>query len=482
MARRNLIILAVAITGLAFLAAEADFQSDIPSSKHYHYNSTLFTSFGIAHTGEIEVNPDETGILRLAPDAELDVRVRRFTSRRRLEIRANAAGEPVYYYKEGARERSEDEAKEYLASVMDEVLRRTSVGAEARARRILAEDGLDELLREVSYLGSSSSRRIYLQIAGESENLQLEGAAAIIQTAGREMASSSRLRDTLLELAENLPSEWELNSELAESAERIASGSVKGETLVEIARVRPLGVDDADDFADAISSIASSGIKRQTIISIYQIQPTAEVTEALLAAAATLDSSSDRRRVLTQLVGEAGLPESLYSEGLDIGQRISSSGEKAMFLEAIAEVLPSTDAMHREYIEVSATISSSGERRNALKALIEASWLSPEICREWITSAGGLSSSGLTAGLLVQGAYWCPGGERVLRAYLDAVAGMGSSGDQTRALMALLDRADLDRGLLADLEAFVESNVSSSGERQAIMDRLAEVEPAPAAN
>lgn len=475
MAQRTLIILAIVLTGLAFFAAEADFWSDHASFRHYYHRSTGFTSFRVSHRGEIELDAAETGIVGMGPDAQLDVRERRFTSRRRLEVRGDAAGRPVYYYKVGARERSREDAEAYLASVMQEIVRTTTVGASARARRLLDEDGLGGLLGEVSYLRSNAARRIYLEVAAGMDGLEPAQAVEIIRTAGRELTSSSQLRGALTDLAERMPLEWGLSAELAEAAESIASSSEKGGALVDIARLRSVGPVEAPSFAEAASTIASGSEKGRTITRIYRLDPSAELAEALLATADTIESSSERQRVLSELVGEPGLPESVYSRALDVGSDIASSSGKAAFLATVAQALPASDDLQVQFIDVAGSIAASSEAKRALMALITSTDLSVGVCRAWIESAGKIASARDSTDLLVESAARCPEADAVWRAYFDAVERIGASGEQRRALMALLDRGDLGEETLSGTVTIAERSIASTGERQIVLDRVDEV-------
>lgn len=480
MSQRTLIILAVVLTCLAFIAAEADFWSGYGYDvMHNYYNrSTVLTSFRVAHAGTIELDESQTAILRMSPDARLDVRERRLLSRRRLEVRPDASGRPTFEFRVGARKGSPEDAEAYLASVMGDVVRGTTVGAQSRADRLLAEDGLDRLLSEVGRLDSNAARRIYLETAASMEGLEESQAMEVIRTAGREMTSSSRLRATLSDLAERLPSDWALNEELVEAATSIASSSERRRALVDIARLRGIDAGDAEDFAAAASTIPSYAERGRTVTRIYELEPLPELAEAFLSTADTIESSSERRRVLTELVARPGLPDSVYSEALGIAADIPSSHEKASFLSAVAEHLPASDDLRREYIDAAGTISSSTEAKKAYLAMLPED-VAEAVCRDWIDSAGQVPSSSIAADLLVQSASRCPAGGAVWRSYLDAVERLPASSDRRRAMMALLDREDLDEATLAEVAAVAERSIAATSERDAVLERVDRMRVAP---
>jgi hypothetical protein len=478
--RRILVTLALALTVVAFLTAEADFWDESFLRADHHHTTTVLTSFRVAHRGEIELDETQSRIVSMSPDARLQVAERRFFTRRRLEVRPDASGRPQYEFAVGSRERNEEEGREFLDLVMEDVVRVTTIGAHSRARRVFEADGMDGLLDEVARLDSNSARRIYIEIAADVEGLTEEEAVAVIRTAGREITSSSRLRSTLVELAEDLPAEWAVTAELIAAAENISSSGVKAEALTEFTRVRGLQAEEAVAMAEAISTISSSGEVVRTVQRIARLAPSPEIIEEMLEPIAGLHSSGDRRRALEDLVSYPDLADSAYQRALELSRDIASSGERASFLGALANKMPQSEAMLRQYIEVAgsittsgdeANITTSGDEANALTVLLREAELSAELCRFWIETVGQVSSSGTAASLLSEASRHCPDEERVWNAYLAAVREIPSSGDQRRALMALMERDGLDSGVVEQVIALAEQAIASTGESRQVTER-----------
>lgn len=476
MTQRNLILLAVGLTVLAFVAAEADFWDEHRPRGHYSYNSTFFTSFRIAHDGEIELDRDSTEIVRMSPDAYLEISERRLATRRRFEARPDPNGKPVYKLREGARERSESEAKEYLGSVMEKVSNRTTVGARARAQRLLSEEGLDETLREVERLDLNSVRRIYLQEAALMDGLDEAGARSIVRTAGAEMSSSTRLRALLVDLAADLPEEWALTEEFAWSAEQIASGSEKSKALVEIVRLRQVQPGDEAAVSEALSTIASSSDKGRAIVRIARLNPTPGQLEGLLDAADTIAASAERRRVLVEVVTSPGASPEIVEHALEVGRGIASSSERAAFMAATANVLGEEQETQMHYIDAASEIAASVEVRRALGALMRAQELSPEVCAAWIDASAEIPASSIATDLLVEASSGCPDATAVWRRYVAAVREIPSSSEQRRALVALLARDGLDEELLSEIDSAA-GRIASQSERERVREVKAERYP-----
>jgi hypothetical protein len=470
--RRTLITFAVALTVVVAFVAEADFWDDHSFVGHdSHHSTTLLTSLRIAHSGEIALDETQTRIVSMSPDASLEIGERRFLTRRWLEVRPDASGKPQYELKVGSRPRSEEDAQEFLALMMEDVVRSTTIGAQARARRILASGDIDGVLDEVARLDSNSARRIYIEIAASSESLTEEGAARIAHTAGYEINSSSRLRSTLVFLAEEFPSDWAVTGSLIEAAENIGSSSDKGRTLVELARIRGLNADEAVAMSDAVATISSGGEIVRTVQEVVRLEPTPEIIEQMLEPVSMLSSSHDRRRALDELISYPDLTESTYQRALELSRDIASSGERASFMSGLAGRMPDTERLQRRYIEIAGEIASSGDQSRTLTALLRSFVLSEELCRLWIETAGRVSSSGTAAGLLAEASRECPDNDATWQVYLAAVRDIPSSGDQRRALMALLERDGLGMQVIRDVALVAEDSIASTGESRQVKER-----------
>lgn len=474
MARSTLIILAILFTLFAFVAADLDFWRDHGFTGRIHYHSnTLLSSLAIASRGEIEVDDERGEIVALEPGGYLEIRERRLTTRRRLGVRGDASGRPVYSYQVGSDRRPESEAREYLAAKLDQILSTTTIGAETRARRLAEDEGAERVLAEIDRLETNSLRSIYLARAARAPGLDADLAARIVRTAGGVVDSSARLGELLADLAESLPVEWNLTAELARAAESIASSAERANALEAVVRRRSLEATDVGVLGEVVASIPSSSVKGRLIRRLVELEPMPALVEAMLTASRSIESSAERRRVLTALSTVPDLPPELYREALDVAEEIASSSERAGFLKDLVDLLPPRPALESRYIEVASTIRSSVEQQRALAALLAARALSPPVCAEWVRSAGGVASSRVTAELLVAAAARCAAEPAVRRAFLSAVEGLPSSVDQRRSLVALVEAADLDADARSEIAAVAERAIASASERAVVLERLA---------
>lgn len=356
--------------------------------------SNAFSSVEIRSRGEVELNEAGTEIVRVAPGARLTLRERHLARVREIEVTANADGTPRYEYEvDGRQAPYDDEARNWFAERLAQLVRETPIGAAARARRILRDVGPDALLDEVEDLESSTAAQIYITELAESASMDAPILQRAADTASRKISSSSRLRQTLIMLAEKHPGDPGLSVDLMEAAQRISSSSETRKALVEIARRRPLDSQSALAMARAIRSISSSSEMRAALEELAASSPVDdEVFSAYLETASRISSSSEQRRAMIALIDRQVLSPSVQYEAAQAVRRIASSSEKARVLGRLAAVCSTEMSVINSYLEAVESISSSSSQGEALMALLQNRHLGDEALREVVRTAERINS------------------------------------------------------------------------------------------
>jgi hypothetical protein len=194
----------------------------------------------------------------------------------------------------------------------------------------------------------------------------------------------------------------------------------------------------------AADGIASSGERARFLISAANHYQDGAAVEAYYDATRSIPSSGDHARVLIRVIeGDlAGEPRQLALL-LGSARGIASSGDKARVLIAATDVWVDDDAVRRAYFEAADSIPSSGDHARVLLAMIQRGELGSRDVIALLESVRGIASSGEKARVLVATA------DRVhddatVDAYLAAAESIPSSGDQKRALSALIRHASAE--------------------------------------
>ena len=153
---------------LAFLPQDMEAQTRISRSdkgkstvKVEHNNRKL----SIEYEGEITISNDETDIIGISRGGYIEIEKSGFGSKRRINIEADGSGNLIKEYYVGRKQQNwEPEGRQWLAEVLQDVLRTTMIGAEGRVDRMYASGGATKVLSEVREMDSDYVSAGYLDL------------------------------------------------------------------------------------------------------------------------------------------------------------------------------------------------------------------------------------------------------------------------------------------------------------------------------
>lgn len=388
--------------------------------------------------GKVEFSDDERDVTGLEADGFFEIEERRRGERRRVEVDRQGAGLERRWYVNGREQAWQSGAADWLHGALLAMFRRTSFGAEERARRIYAASGKQGLLTESEHLFSSSAITTYYTLLLERERLTSAEARHLADLAGERISSSSGLTTVLTKLVQNTGPDEAARATIIRAAGRISSSSGRAQVLVAAAETAPLTPPLAEAILETAAQISSSSEKGRVLVTVGERLPVDRALPAsYVSVASDISSSSEKGRVLVHLVERDRLaPERLVSV-LDVAQTISSSSELGRVLRTVV-ARHRLDAVTRPaFLRAVRRLSSSSEQEGVLLAVVRHDPDAATVA-EIIDAAQVISSSSARANVLVAVA---TGGlltsDALRRAYRDAALEISSTSERARALAAM---------------------------------------------
>lgn len=170
MKRRSLVMgIAVALLAMFTMAQEAAGQKTSTSismndGRYQFSQRSNGNKLDIEYDGKIEFTEDDKSIKSISRGGYLRIRKTSFGNRRSVLAEPNSDGTISYEFYEGRKKvEYDDEAKEWLADVLLQVIRTTGIGAEGRVKRFYDKGGLTSVLNEVDDIRSDYVSSIYLR-------------------------------------------------------------------------------------------------------------------------------------------------------------------------------------------------------------------------------------------------------------------------------------------------------------------------------
>lgn len=326
----------------------------------------------VVTAGEVVLAADGASIERLAPDAYLSIEEEGRGEHRELWIEPDPGGAPSYSYQlDGGKHEFDADARAWLARRLPEVVDRTGVGAEARARALLAAGGPSAVFAELATMENGRSRRIYVQVLVDRPDLSAAQAAELAWRGAEALSGDSERAVLLTALAALHVEDAELTRALARAAASIDSSSQRAGVLTNlIERRRPKG-DALLALLESAGGIASSS-ERQSVL--LQVLDEGELSDAALerwlAITGGISSSALQSAALRALVAREWVgPESIAAASR-VARGISSPSERADFA-ALVFRHPRSDARAIDAgLELVESVGSSAQQQAALEVLL----------------------------------------------------------------------------------------------------------------
>jgi beta-lactamase regulating signal transducer with metallopeptidase domain len=395
--------------------------------------------------GEIQITDDDMGVASISKDGHLIVEEQRDAKRTVLEIRATREGTLERTWTvDGARASFEPDGRAYLTRTLPEVVRRTGIAADARVRRILAGQGPDAVLAEVTRIKSDWVKRQYLTVLLDAGTVDETLLTRILTQIGKELTTEDFDR---AEMLVRLAKQGRLTTDAQRQAYAAATLTIDSDfehrrALGPLVSSGRLSEDVLVAVLQSAARIDSDFEAASLLTTIGQQQMlTDKVVDAYVAAARTVDSDYELRRALVALVSRAGAPPAAMTAALTAATTIDSDVELVGLLQAIIRQQPIDEAIRRPFFAAVDTLTSNSERARVLRAVVSRGSLSDQTALAVAESTTKMSSSQDAATVLRQLFDTRPPTTALRAAYLDAAERLSSASERDR-LREMLTRQE----------------------------------------
>jgi hypothetical protein len=429
----------------------------------------------VALDGEIRFNAAFTEIASLSRGGELEIEEKRGRETRRLLI-AEDDGQLNRRWYVNRDERSYDsDARAWLSGILLVLFRRAGLQATERAEYILAQDGVDGLLSEISQIPSDYTARKYYTVLLSQAQLEPAQVREIVRQAGQEIDSDHELAELLIAIAENQPLDESVRIAYVEAAGSIGSDHEQRRVLSAILTREGLSTDLARAMLRSASNIGSDHELAELLIELLQLRPLDEaMTDAFFEAVGSLDSDFEMRRVLEAAL-QAGAPNrDALDRTLQAAASIGSDHQLGQLLIRVASLYPLGAQLPESYVTAARSIGSSSELSRVLTSLLERGNLSSATVASTLDVATGIDSDHELGKVLAALARDYEISGPVRPAFFRTVSTISSDFERQRVLTTVLREQTLNDPLVgAVLESAVEidSDHELSGLLLELLDR-----------
>lgn len=369
--------------------------------------------------GDVEFAADDTDVVAMARGAlfEIEERVGRTSRRARLEA-GSGGGIDRQYWEDGDPVAWRSAAQRWLAQILPEIFRHSTINAEARVRRMLEEGGPDRVFREVAQIRSDHVTRTYLELMMRLGQLSESDYQRVIEVAGS------------------------IDSDHG-SASLLMS-------VIEEAGLRPAF---QGPLLRASEGLDSDHERTRVLQALLRSPLSAAQLDAVLRSARSIDSDHNLSQVLSEIAEAGRLDDAGRASFLEALRSIGSDHSKGVVIDAFLDTGPLTDDELAQVLAMTEDIGSDHERGRILRSVAEEYPLTGSQVTAYLTSAARLDSdheASRTAIAVIDGADFDAEQVGLVLRMADDV---GSDHDRGEILIALIERRELTPDEVAGLLA-----------------------------
>ena len=391
--------------------------------------------------GEIEFAADDSDVSHMEPGALFEIEERVGRDRRRVRYEGESGGRiERRYWVDGEEVAFGADAEAWMATILPELFRNTTLNAPARVRRMVAEGGPERVFREVRNIHSDHVAGRYLELLMEETPLTEGQYASVIDVAGG-LDSDHSTAELLL-------------------------------GVVARAGMRPAF---QNPLLQAASTIDSDHQRTRVLQALLQSPLTPGQLNAVIRSAASIESDHQLSMILTAVAETGRLNDMDRSAFLDAIGTIDSDHQHAVVVNAFLDAGPLSDAELARVLDMTEGIESDHQRATILQRVAADYELSGPQVTAYLRSASGLESDhqiAVTAVAVVDRADFT---REQLALVLTMASGVSSDHQRATILGSVVRRRDLDESEVREVLS-VARGLSSEHQKAMTLTLLAEDE------
>lgn len=322
--------------------------------------------------GTVEFTEDYSDIKTLAPNSSVRVRDSRGAQVRRLEMEADGSGNlKRSYFVNDSLQAFDADGRQWMATVMLEMVRQGGFDAERRVARLLSQGGVNAVFREIALIKGDYGKSLYFRYLLKSSSLDTSTIQRAVQQIAREITSAYEKRQALSAVSEKYLHDPLVLNELIAAIGTVDSDYERGQMLAVFLQGNTLTHSQLQAALSVITGIGSDYEKAQALLRIAKSQKLTNASlPQLFAAIKGIGSDYEQARVLLALLKDDSSDAEMMRLVIKTSADIDSDYEQARVLLRVAVLNKNNEEIRKLLIEASRKIGSEYERGRVLAATV----------------------------------------------------------------------------------------------------------------
>ncbi|MGB5818383.1 MAG: hypothetical protein WBG90_02785 [Saonia sp.] len=392
-------------------------------------------SFSLEYEGDITLSDNDKDIVAISRGGYMEIKKSAFGNRRRIFMEPDTNGKLIKkYYIGSSEENFESGGRKWLAEILPEVLRSSTIGAKQRVDRFYKKGGAYAVLQEVGNMGSDHVKSTYIRLLLD-KNPKSSDLISILKVVGDDINSDHHQAEILKYRTRAFLATAGTTTAYINAAGQINSDHHKAEVLKASIKDGEISESQMKSLFAIASDINSDHHKADVLLTVMKNRSLNKTNiNLLIASSRDINSDYHKTQVLRAALASPGLSESGYSNFLKSMSDINSDHHSATIFSALLNKKLDRESLAELLQLAGHTISSNHHKAQVLKKVVQKQPLE--------------------------------GGN--LEVLLSAVKGMGSDSDQAEVFKQL-SKKSFSTGQLTSILAATKSMGSDYHQAQALM-------------
>ncbi|MEZ4796680.1 MAG: hypothetical protein R2785_05880 [Flavobacteriaceae bacterium] len=273
--------------------------------------------FQIEYEGDITLSDDDSDIVAISNGGFIEIEKSSFGNRRRIVIESDRNGNLIKKYYEGRTEKDfNSEGKEWLAEVLQEIVRSTTIAAEARVNRFYSKGGANAVLDEIGRIESDYVNAAYFKLLFE-KNLSNSDLVKTIEVAGKEIDSDYYLASILEANQKAFLSNSQTITAYIDAAKSIQSDHYLTSVLKKVVNDKSITDSQMESLLEISEDVKSDHYMTQILTEVMDNRElNSQNISQIIHLSRSIQSDHYKTQVLRKVINDKSLPTNAYDEFL----------------------------------------------------------------------------------------------------------------------------------------------------------------------
>lgn len=447
---RTILLLCIVLTSTGTSFAQDLISSSSNSKNKFTYRSgNPLQSFEVESRGKIDLTDDDKDVKRLSPDGYLEIQKTVFGSTRRILITPEGPGLKREYFEGRSSQPFDPEGKRWLAEVLPELVKTTTIGAEGRVNRFYRRGGIPSVLSEINSMKSSYVIAAYADLLIKLQPVTAKDYALIISGVVDAMDSDHYRTEFLENNMDRFANNQQAMEAVCAASTRMESDHYKTQVIKRALKNQSISAEAMKSILEASGKMESDHYLTEVVTTLLEQAVTDATISQAIATSKSIESDHYRSVVLRTALEKPNLSATSYKLAIESVRNIESDHYKTEVLtELLKNKLPADQIV--ELVDLSQFIDSDHYLTEIFTDVMATQTLSDESFKKLMTRIATVDSDHYASAILRSALNQPSLNDAKLISVLTAAASMGSDHYITEVLKAAAPKVKSGSNALKD--------------------------------